>query len=198
MDPAAALEVALGDEIARVDVGSLNGRVFLNTSAVGAYAAYVRTRERWAPRLGYYGGSLAAAAGTFARLGSLALALEVGGQVRRYRTPLVFVGVGERALHPPGLGARSEGGRRNLHVLVIHQTPRLRLLGMAVRTLLRGIRPWAGAGEVEEFLVDGCTVTLPLAAGWVAVDGELLPARGPLLYRYRRDALLLRVPGPPA
>jgi diacylglycerol kinase family enzyme len=197
-DPAAALEVALGGRRAGVDVAAVNGRIFLNTSAVGAYVTYVRTRERWAPRLGYYGASLVAAAGTFARLHSLSLELEVAGQVRCVRSPLVFVGVGERELRPPRVGARREDGRRDLHVLIVRHTPRLRLLGMALRTLLGGIRPWARTGEVECLLVQRCTITVPASLRWAAADGEIVPVRGPLTYSYRRDALTVRVPEPSA
>jgi len=194
MDPAAALEVALAGRRTAVDVGSVNGRIFLNTSAVGAYVHYVRTRDRWARRLGYYGASLAAAVGVFARMRSIFLELEVKGQVRRYRTPLVFIGVGERETRPPHLGARRPDGRRELHVLIVRHTPRLRLLAMALRTLVRGIRPWAGAGEVESLLVERCTIALPALNGCVALDGEIVPMRGFLAYSYRRDALAIRVP----
>lgn len=198
MDPAAALEAALGGRRVRVDVASVNGRIFLNTSAVGAYVTYVRTRERWARGLGYYGASLLAAGETFARLHGFSLELEVDGQVRRYRSPLVFVGVGEREMRPPRLGARREDGRRELQVLIVRDTSRPRLLGMALRTLLGGIRPWARAGEVECLMVQRCTITPPASLRWIAADGEIVPARGPLGYAYHPDALTLRVPEPSA
>jgi diacylglycerol kinase family enzyme len=180
-----------------VDVASVNERIFLNTSAAGAYVEFVRTRERWARRLGYYGASVVAAVRVFVRLRSFALELEVAGEVRRYRSPLVFVGVGERELRPPGLGARRQEGRRDLHVLIVRHTPRRRLLGMALRTLVRGIRPWAGTDEVETLLVERCTITLPPSHCWVAVDGEIVGEHGPLAYSYQRNALALRVPQPP-
>jgi diacylglycerol kinase family enzyme len=194
MDPAAALEVALNGRAARIDAGSVNERIFLNTSAVGAYPAYVRTRQRWAPRLGYYGASVAAAVRTFIRLHSLTVDVEVRGELRRYRGPLVFVGVGERELHRPRLGARRDAGRRELHVLIVRHTSRLRLLWMVLHTLLRGIRPWAGENEVECLLVDRCTITLPPGRHWIAVDGEIIPSWGPLHYRYRPATLTVRLP----
>lgn len=194
MDPEAALEVALGWRTARVDVARLDGRTFLNTSSAGAYPAFVRSRERWAGRLGYYGASVVAGAGSFVRLRSFDVEVEVEGAVRRVRTPLVFVGVGERVLRPGRLGARREGGRRALHVLVVRPTRRLRLLGMGLRTLLRGIRPWAGDDEVESLLVERCTVRLPDSRAWVGVDGNVVRTCGVLEYTYRRDALRVRVP----
>ena len=194
MHPAAALEVALNGRAARIDAASVNERIFLNTSAVGAYPAYVRTRQRWAPRLGYYPASMAAAARTFVRLHSLAVDVEVRGELRRYRSPLVFVGVGERELHRPRLGARRDAGQRALHVLIVRHTTRPRLLWMVLRTLLRGIRPWAGENEIECLLADRCTITLPPGRHWIAMDGEIIPSRGPLRYLYRPDALTVRLP----
>lgn len=41
-----ALETAAGRSTRTVDVGLVNDRIFLNTSSVGAYVRYVRTRER--------------------------------------------------------------------------------------------------------------------------------------------------------
>jgi diacylglycerol kinase family enzyme len=193
-DPAAALEVALNGRPTPIDAAWVNGRIFLNTSAVGAYPPYVRTRQHWAPRLGYYGASAVAAVRTFLRLHSLAVDVEVRGELRRYRSPLVFVGVGERELHRPRLGARRDAGRRELHVLIVRHTTRPRLLWMVLRTLLRGIRPWAGENEVESLLVDRCTITLPPGRQWMAVDGEIIPSWGPLRYRYRPDALTVRLP----
>jgi diacylglycerol kinase family enzyme len=194
MDPAAALEVALNGRTARIDAARVNETIFLNTSAVGAYPAYVRTRRRWAPWLGYYGASVVAAVRTFVHLHSLAVDVEVRGELRRYRSPLVFVGVGERELHRPRLGARRDAGRRELHVLIVRHTTRPRLLWMVLRTLLRGIRPWAGEDEVESLLVDRCTITLPPGRRWIAVDGEIIPSSSSLRYRYQPDALTVRLP----
>ena len=196
MDPAAALEVALNGRAARIDAASVNDRIFLNTSAVGAYPAFVRTRQHRAPRLGYYGASVLAAAGTFIRLHSLAVDVEVRGELLRYRSPLVFVGVGERELHRPRLGARRQAGRRQLHLLIVRHTSRPRLLRMVLRTLLRGIRPWAGENEVESLLVDRCTITLPPGRHWLAADGEIIPSSSRLRYRYQPGALTVRLPDP--
>jgi diacylglycerol kinase family enzyme len=195
-DPRAALEVALGCAPAPADVGAVNGRVFLNTSAVGAYVSYVRGRERLEPWLGYYGASAAAAVETFARLRGFAVDVAAGGAVRRYLSPLVFVGVGERELRPPRMGERTAAGRRGLHVLVVRRTTRLGLLAMAARGLTTGVRLWGAEGEVESLVVGRCRVTLRRRRGRVSVDGEIVPARGALRYEHRRDALTVVVPRP--
>src|SRR5262249_30461744 len=78
-DPRAALEVALRGVKRQVDVGFVNERLFLNTSTVGAYVVFVRTRERLERWLGYYGASVAAAVQTFLRLRSFTVELEADG-----------------------------------------------------------------------------------------------------------------------
>lgn len=197
-DPRAALEVALGGVPAPADVGAVNGRVFLSTSAVGAYVSYVRGRERLEPWLGYYGASAAAAVQTFARLRGFGVEVEAGGAVRRRHSPLVFVGVGERELRPPRLGERKASGRRGLHVLVVRRTTRLGLLAMAARGLTTGVRPWGAEGEVGSLVVSGCRITPQRRRGRVSVDGEIVPARGALRYEHRRGALAVVIPRPAA
>jgi diacylglycerol kinase family enzyme len=195
LDPAESLVIALNGAPTPIDGASVNGRFFLNTSAVGAYVVYVRLRERWEPLLGYYGASLVAVVAAFVRLRSFWVEVELEGEIRRYRTPLVFVGIGERMLRPPKLGSRREGGRKGLHLLIVKHTPRHRLLAMAFRAMTRGIRPWAREEEVDSLLVERFTVTLPRVRGRVAVDGEIIWMDAPLDYRLLPDALRVRLPG---
>lgn len=122
--------------------------------------------------------------------------VEADGAARRYRSPLVFVGVGERELRPPRLGERKAAGRRGLHVLVVRRTTRLGLLAMAVRALVRGVRLWGGDREVDSLVELGCRVALRHPRAWVSADGEVFAARGPLEYAYRPDALAVVVPPP--
>jgi len=79
----AAVRVAAGHGTRSIDVGEVNGRVFLNTSSVGAYVTYVRTRERLEPRLGYWLASAAAGLRILARLRSIRVTLEVNGTVSK-------------------------------------------------------------------------------------------------------------------
>ncbi len=196
-DAAEALEVAVSGRPVPVDVGFANDRLFLNTLAVGAYVVFVRRRERLERWFGYYGASALAAADALVRLPSYSVEVEVAGEVKRYRTPLVFVGVDERELRAPKLGKRKEDGQRGLHVLIVRRTGRARLLAMALRTMVKGVRPWAGPAELESLLVQRCTVALPRRRARVAVDGELVYMDTPLELRLEPDALSLIVPEPP-
>mgnify|MGYP002336062138 CR=1 FL=1 len=118
-DLAKALAAARGEEFAEIDVGYVGDKLFLNTFSVGMYVGYVRTRDRLEKRLGYRLASVIAVLRTFIRMYTMSVELEVEGRVRRYKTALVFVGVGERELKAPKLGARIEGGRQGLHVIIV-------------------------------------------------------------------------------
>jgi diacylglycerol kinase family enzyme len=184
-----ACEVAADQMITTsADVGYVNGSLFLNTSSVGAYVKLVRTRERLEPRLGYKLASAAAAMRVFLGIPRFDVELEVEGGVRRYRTPLVFVGVGERELKRPALGRRVRGGRRGLHVMVVRGPTRAGLLALALAAVARGVRHVSRTPKLDSFIVDHCRVFLR-RRGPVTVDGEIVELDTPLEYRLARDAL---------
>src|SRR5204862_2671682 len=99
---------AQSKKVVDADVAWVNGRLFLNTSSVGAYANFVRVRERLEPRLGYWLGSVYAMGRTLVRFQPFLARVEVEGIERVVETPLVFSGVGERELKLPTLGSRME------------------------------------------------------------------------------------------
>lgn len=190
-----ALATARGAATSPIDVGMVNGRVFLNTSSVGAYVTFVRVRERWRPRLGYWLASAIAAVHILARVPRFLVALEVDGVTREYLTPLVFVGVSERELRLPTLGARVDGGRRGLHVMVVRSGTGARILALALAAATRGIHAVARTPAMDAFLVDSCRIVprRGMRIGAIAVDGEIITTEPPLEYQIVRDGLTVVV-----
>ena len=192
-DPRKAAEVAAGGACHEVDVGDLNGRIFLNTSSVGAYVTFVRTRERlerW--KIGYRLATVLAALRILFRLPRFNVHLEAEGEERSYRVCLVFVGVDERSLDAPAVGGRAENGGRGLHVFVVRNAGPARLVAFALAAAFRGLRH--RRDRVESFLVEQCRIELPRARGRVATDGEVAVVEAPLNYTLKRSALLLVEP----
>ena len=191
-----AIEVAATGSAHGADVGVVNKRVFINTSSVGAYVAFVRVRDRLRPLLGYHLASLLGALRTLTHLRRFSVHLTVAGEDREYETLLLFMGVGERSLAPPEFGARVSGGKRALHVMVVGQSREARRWMHAYD---RALRVGSGKGVVDEwkgppvdaFLVDTCRVELSRRRGNVAVDGDIVRVMAPLEYRLWRDALQL-------
>ncbi len=188
-DLPSACEIAADHTVtACADVGYVNDVLFLNTSSVGAYVKLVRTRDRLERRLGYTLASAVAAVRVFLGIPRFAVELEVDGVVHRYRTPMLFVGVGERELKLPLLGKRVPHGRRGLHVMVVRGQRRAGLLALALAAVARGVGHVSRTPKLDSFVVDRCRVVLP-RRGPVAVDGEIVTLDTPLEYELARDAL---------
>ncbi|HEX8695156.1 MAG TPA: diacylglycerol kinase family protein [Longimicrobium sp.] len=188
-----ALELAAAGTARAVDVGTVCGRVFLNTSSVGAYVGFVRRRERLERFLPYRAASLAAAAAVYLRLRTFDVEVEAEGRTRRYRTAVVFVGVGERELRFPSFGGRAEGGREGLHLIAVEG--KARLVALALKAVARGLDEVARSHRVDSFMVERCTVHMPKPLGYLALDGETCRMPSPFEYRLARGAL--RVVAPP-
>jgi len=188
----AACAIASSGRLETVDVGWVNGRLFLNTSSVGVYANFVRVRERLEPRFGYWGSSTMAMVRTFARVHPFRVWFESDAAQRSYETPLVFVAVGERELKLPKLGGRVEGGRSGLHVMVVRGRTRARLVALSFAAAARGLRALSRTPHLDSFFVTRCRIEQRHST--VAVDGEVVTLTSPLDYRLGAKALRLVVP----
>lgn len=195
-DLAEAAQLAIRGEAVPTDVAKVNDRVFLNTSTVGAYIALVRHRDDLESVLGYRISTLVASIRALLGMRAFDLELEVEGTARHYRTPLLFVGVGERELRIPILGKRVDEGRHALHLLVPRGHGRRALLALAIQAITRGTAHVTRSPELDGYLVDRCTVRLR-RRGPVGLDGEIVQLDTPLVYRFLPGALRV-VTGPPA
>jgi diacylglycerol kinase family enzyme len=190
---AEAVELASSASCRGVDVGLVNGHIFLNTSSVGAYVRFVRVREYLEQSLGYRLASALAAFRILFTLRLMAVELDIEGKKRIYRTPLVFVGVGERELQLPKLGQRVPGGKRGLHVMVVRGRSRARILALGLAAVARGVKAVSNTPQFDSFIVDRFRIDFR-GMGAVAVDGEIVDLTPPLEYELRRDALTVVCP----
>ena len=182
IDLTEAALVAAGTHTMSVDGATVNGRLFLSTSSVGAYVTFVRARERLERRLGYHAASFVALVRLLVHLPTFRIALQVQGVTREYVTPLVFIGVGERELRLPKLGARIEGARPGLHVMVVRRRSGARTLALALAAAARGVHAVAATPALDAFLVDSCRVAPRMRAA--ALDGEIVSVTPPLDYQH--------------
>jgi diacylglycerol kinase family enzyme len=187
-----AARFALDGAAAPADAGFVNHRLFVNTSSVGAYVTFVRLRERLERRIGYGAASFIAALRLLYRLPVFSVTLEVDGEAREYLTPLVFVGVGERELKLPTLGARLPHGRPGLHVMIIRRRSGARTLALALAAAARGVSAVAQTPAMDVFLVE--SLRIEMHAKRAAVDGELVAVASPLEYRHAPGCLRIVAP----
>lgn len=188
-----ALEIAVAGSPRPADVGMVNEQLFLNTSSVGAYVHFVRVREYLEPRFGYRIASAIAALRILFQLRMIAVEFEVDGTRRSYRTPIVFIGTGERELKLPLLGKRIPNGKRGLHVMIVRGRSAARLMAIGLNAVARGVKTAARTPELDSFMVDHCTITLQ-REGRIAVDGELVAVGRSLEYSLERDAVQVVCP----
>ena len=189
-----AAETILNGRAVQVDVGEVNGRVFLNNSSLGLYPSIVHRREQQQHRLGRgkWPAFIWAALSVLRRYPFLNVRLHVDERELARRTPFVFIGNNEYVMESFDIGARAclDAGRLSLYIA--HRTGRMGLLRLAWRALFGGLRD-------EEDFDALCTRELWIETRRrrlrVATDGEVTVMQTPLHYRVRPRALSVIVPG---
>lgn len=182
LDLSEAANIARRGTAVPVDAAVVNDRIFLNTSSVGGYVSFVRSRDRLERRLGYTLASLVAALRLLFRMPTFRVTLRVEGLERTYVTPLLFIGVGERELKLPTLGARVIGGKTGLHVMVVRRRSGARALALGLAAATKGVREVAKTPALDTFIVDEVLVEPRVPR--IAVDGEIATMKPPLHYRH--------------
>ncbi|QIK79037.1 diacylglycerol kinase family lipid kinase [Sphingomonas piscis] len=179
----------------RVDLAELNGRTFINNSAIGLYPLMVFDREAQQKRLGRSKrlAMIVASLHTLARFDHQRLTLTVDGRRRQVDTPLLFVGNNDYLLELPRAGQRDRLDDGKLCVLVMRSKSRRAFAAATLRALLGRTRPddMVRLDEVEELIVESRRSRLR-----VALDGEVEHLPPPLTYRIRRAALTVLAPPP--
>jgi len=192
IDEAAKL-IAAGTE-RQVDVAEMNGRIFINNSAIGLYPLMVRDRDVQRKRLGRSKrlAMIVASARTLARFNHQRLTLTVNDEKARIDTPLLFVGNNDYRLDIAAPGKRESLDDGELSVFVMRKKTRRGLIAASIRALFNRARDddMVRLDGVQRLRVDSHRGQLA-----VSLDGEVVRAEPPLDYRIRKGAL--RVIAPP-
>ena len=191
----AVRNIATGVPIA-VDVGEVNGRIFLNNSGLGLYPDIVHDREKQQSRLGR-GKWLAAAWATLAALRRypfLKLTLCIRGHNHLRTTPFVFIGNNEYSMTGLKIGERASLQDGMLSVYVAQRPGRLGLLRFGWRALCGKL---AAEADFDAMLCDQFDITTHHKRLRVATDGEVTVMRTPLKYKIRPADLRVIVPARP-
>jgi diacylglycerol kinase family enzyme len=189
---AAVASIIAGNAIA-VDVGEVNGRVFINNSSLGLYPDIVRDRKRQQSRLGLgkWRSLVWASLAAFRRFPFLTVRLEVEGSKRTYATPLVFIGNNEYEMEGFNIGERDRIDRGRLSVYIVKRQGRAALVRLALQALVGRLRQ---ARDFEALSTTDFVIDTRHARILVATDGEVQPMETPLHYRTRPRSLRVLVP----
>jgi diacylglycerol kinase family enzyme len=189
----AAIDViARGRQLA-VDMGEVNGRLFINNSSLGLYPDIVLDRERQRQRLGRgkWAALLAASLHAARRYPVLSLQLEVDGRSIERRSAFVFIGNNEYRMEGFEIGERSSLSGGQLSLYVTQRTGRFGLLRLALRALVGRLRQ---ASDFDMLPSKVLVVRTQHRRMRVATDGEVTTMQTPLHYRIRPGVLQVAVP----
>jgi len=188
----AAVRNVFTGHVTKVDVGEVNGRVFVNNSGIGLYPRIVRHREE-EQRHGHvkWVAFLRAVGSVLRRYSLVSVGLRMDeAETQARRTPFVFVGNNRYEIAGLEIGTRTSLDSGRLWVCMAPRTGRRNLVRMALRALMGRVTDHElNAFEAEEIWVQTRT-------RWVNVstDGEVSVMNAPLHYRIRPHALGVVVP----
>lgn len=190
---AAARAIARG-AVRRVDVGEVNGHVFLNNSSLGLYPQLVAGRRESGLELGVgrAGATLRACMRAAQRFPRLHVKVALPHELVERETPFVFVGNNEYRVSLLALGRRPrlDEGRLCLYFARCHRPAALVRIGMlGLLGRLRQARDFESRSATEAWVE-----TRRRRPVQVSVDGELVLMRPPLHYRSRPGALRVLAP----
>ena len=189
----AAKLIAKGTE-RRVDVAEMNGRIFINNSAIGLYPLMVVDRDAQREELGRSKrlAMVVASLRTLARFNHYRLTLTINEESKsRVDTPLLFVGNNDYRVDLGAPGERESLDDGELCVLVMRKKTRRGMIAAAIRALLNRAR------EDDMVRIDGVErlrVASKRSKLAVSLDGEVVRADPPLDYGIRKKALRVVAP----
>ena len=189
-----AVATVAGGYVRAVDVGDVNGRIFVNNSSIGIYPRMV-----WERKAGERHGHSKWTAFTIAMLRTwrnwrtFVARAAIDGEVHVVRTPFIFVGNNEYQVEGFELGARASLDRGRLVVLVAPDCGQFEVLLLPLRALARRL---STDPTFERFAAASASIELSRRRVSVSHDGEVSVMNPPLKYTIRPAALRVLVPSP--
>ena len=197
LDVESAAHTIAGGHAVRIDVGEVNGRIFLNNSSIGLYPDMVRRRTKQQERLGRgkWSAMFWATLTVMRRSPFLHVRLIRDGVPYVSRTPFIFIGNNRYQMEGFSIGSRERLDGAELSLYMTNRRGRWGLLSLALRALFGRLR------QAREFTADtaqNITIESRHKRLLVAADGEIDRMELPLDYKIRPGALRVIVPAPEA
>lgn len=172
-----------------VDVGEVNGRVFVNNASLGIYPKMVSERDEIRARhaWGKVRAVPVAVARTMRRLPILRLRLTIDQSPPiMVKTPMLFVGNGLFDERGRRIGHRTSLSDHRLATYVIATTSRWRLIANIFRSRFGGL---AAAPSMDRYASEELRIDADRSTLTIALDGEPIDVQAPLMFRSRAAAL---------
>lgn len=187
-----AVQTIVEGHTIKVDIGEVNGQIFVNNSSLGLYPSIVSERQRQ-QRLGSgkWPAYVWAAFAVLRRYPFLDIKLKIEEKQLISRTPFVFVGNNEYQMETLNIGGRATLDAGDLSLYMTRDLSRLGLVRLALRALFGGLR------QEKDFLAlrtNEIVIATKQKRIRVALDGEVTVMQPPLLFRIRPQALSVLAP----
>jgi diacylglycerol kinase family enzyme len=195
LDLDGAVQTIASGQTAKVDLGAVNDRFFLNNSSLGLYPKVVAGRDALRQRLGHrkLPALIWAGIAVFRRYPFLSVRIAIDGDELVRHTPFVFVGNNRYEMEGFRIGERPRLDDAVLSLYVANRTGRLGLIRLAMRALFKRL-------EQSQDFDTACAKSFKVETHHdrlqVANDGELCYMQSPLHYRVLPAALSVLVPRP--
>lgn len=192
LDLEEALDVILAGRTRSVDVGEVNGRIFINNASLGVYPRIVQLRERYREKgLGKWFAALWAGLAVLRRRPFMTVRIRTAEEDIVRRTPAVLVGNNPYETAGLSMGSRSSLNQGVLALYVMNADARVSLLRLAWQVWRKGAER---VREVDCLLADEALIQATRPALRAALDGEVVGLETPLGFRSRPGALRVLVP----
>jgi len=187
-DPEAAIALLDNPNIQSIDLGSVNGRHFINNATMGVYPDLVRHREVRTDKHGWskWSAKVVAAFAVMNKIPYKRLTVDYNGASQKLLTPFLFVGNNEYS-------ESKESGYTRLSLnkgriwLCLTASPRVwSLFSTAIQISTGGVK---NAETLETVLLDELTVTPRRKKVRIAIDGENVLLSSPLHFKTDRNSL---------
>ena len=188
----AACNVITGRAVS-VDVGEVNGHIFLNNSSLGIYPHILRLREEQQNKTGRY--KWVAFAHAFLSVlqdySFLRVRLRVNEKELSCKTPLVFIGNNKYEMEGLNIGERGRLDAGELCLFVAKGVRRLDLVRLAFLAILGRLHD---ASDFDVLITDQISIETRRPRVSVSTDGEVNQMNTPLNYLIHPGALRVIVP----
>lgn len=192
----AAVATIVAGQTRPIDVGEINGRLFLNNAGTGLYSHLIERREEDKKRLGRKRivGLLSGVRCLLERHPLYRVELRADGEPQSLRTTTLFFGCNALQLENYNVAAREclDDGKLAVVSLALHNRADIARAAWAALT-----GKLDAADSIESFCARHVQVHTKRTALKVAIDGEIALMRSPLDVHLRRAALQVLAPGRP-
>ncbi|HVG11118.1 MAG TPA: diacylglycerol kinase family protein [Thermoanaerobaculia bacterium] len=193
VDLPGAIQVIAEGKLHALDVGEVNGEIFINNSVLGFYppVVKVRDRERHEMQRGKWAATISAAFKVLPRHPPLRIRVRAGEDDLVRETLFAFIGNNEYEMSAFSYGARSRLDSGNLYLYIAKFQGRLGLLGLLFLSLFRDVK---GTDRLDCLSAPELTIEMEQRTVPVYLDGEVTVLETPLRYRNRVRDLRVILP----